>query len=76
MVQEGETTTENHEMAKLMGRIAKGLGVIDGALNGGSTKVTIGKATRLLCKEGNQDQTSATMAKPSESVHGDTTPGD
>ncbi len=46
MVQEGETTTENHKMAKLMGQIAEGLGVIDGVLNGGSTKVTI--KARLL----------------------------
>ncbi len=46
MVQEGETTIENHKMAKLMGQIAEGLGVIDGALNGGSTKVTI--KARLL----------------------------
>jgi hypothetical protein len=46
VVQERETTTENHKMAKLTGRIAEGLGVIDGALNGGSTKVTI--KARLL----------------------------
>jgi hypothetical protein len=46
VVQEGEPTAENHEMAKLMGRITEGLGVIDGVLNGGSTKVTI--KARLL----------------------------
>ncbi len=51
MVQEKETMAKNHKMAKLMGQIAEGLGVIDGALNGSFTKVTI-KARLLDSFEG------------------------
>jgi hypothetical protein len=41
VVQQGEATTYNQKIAKLMNRITKGLGAIDSASSGGSTKATI-----------------------------------
>ncbi len=41
MVQQRETTTQNHEMAKFMAQIAEGLGAIDGVPSEGFAKVTI-----------------------------------
>lgn len=46
MVQQGEAMTLHNKIAKIKGQIAKGLGVIDVAPNGGSTKVAM--KTRLL----------------------------
>jgi hypothetical protein len=53
-------------MAKLMGSIAKGLGVIDGAPSGGSIKVSI-KARLLDSFIGKE----TAMATPSQGVYGD-----
>lgn len=41
MVQQRETMTQDHEMAKLMARIMEGLGAINSAPNEGFAKVTI-----------------------------------
>jgi len=46
VVQQKETTTQNNETAKLMGRITKGPNVIGVAPSGGSTKVVM--KARLL----------------------------
>jgi len=46
MVQQGETTMQNHETTKFTGQIAKGLGAIGGAPSGGHAKVSI--KARLL----------------------------
>jgi uncharacterized protein YfdQ (DUF2303 family) len=41
VVQQRETTTQNHEMAKFMAQIMEGLGAINGVPSEGFAKVTI-----------------------------------
>ncbi len=66
VVQQGEATTKNQKIAKLVNRIAKNMGAIGSAPLG----FLQGKPTGFLHKEGDQNQTSATMVAPNGIIYG------
>ncbi len=70
VVQQGEATTKNQEIARLMNRIAKNLGAIGSAPLGFLQGKHQGKPIGFLHKEGDQNQTSAAMVAPNGSVCG------